>query len=92
MGREIRRVPPDWQHPKDEDGDHIPLFDESFRAAAQEWDTNARLWEQRLHPDQKGRADLEEMTYSDWSGDVPIGTRPRQHTTRYTRRLPRGLP
>lgn len=27
MGREIRRVPPGWEHPRDERGRHIPLFD-----------------------------------------------------------------
>lgn len=27
MGREVRRVPPDWQHPKDSDGRYIPLFE-----------------------------------------------------------------
>ncbi len=27
IGREIRRVPPDWEHPRDEQGRHIPLFD-----------------------------------------------------------------
>ena len=28
MGREVRKVPGDWQHPKDEKGHYIPLFDE----------------------------------------------------------------
>jgi len=27
IGREIRRVPPGWEHPRDEQGRHIPLFD-----------------------------------------------------------------
>jgi len=26
MGREVRMVPPDWQHPKDEQGNYIPMF------------------------------------------------------------------
>lgn len=25
MGREVRRVPKDWQHPKREDGSHVPM-------------------------------------------------------------------
>jgi hypothetical protein len=29
MGREIRSVPPDWEHPKDERGHHLPLHDET---------------------------------------------------------------
>ena len=27
MGREIRRVPLDWEHPRDARGRHVPLFD-----------------------------------------------------------------
>ncbi len=26
MSREVRRVPKDWQHPKDERGNYVPLF------------------------------------------------------------------
>ena len=26
MGREIRRVPANWQHPKDGHGDYIPMY------------------------------------------------------------------
>jgi len=29
IGREIRRVPPGWEHPRDERGSYIPLFDRS---------------------------------------------------------------
>lgn len=27
MGREVRRVPKDWEHPRDEDGNYIPMYD-----------------------------------------------------------------
>ena len=30
MGREVRRVPKNWQHPKDEDGEFVPLFREDM--------------------------------------------------------------
>jgi hypothetical protein len=34
MGREIRRVPANWEHPKDErDGGYIPMYDDDFDAA-----------------------------------------------------------
>lgn len=26
MSREVRRVPPDWEHPKNKKGEHIPLL------------------------------------------------------------------
>jgi len=38
MGREIRRVPPDWQHPKrDRSNDYQPLYDEDFESACRDW-------------------------------------------------------
>ena len=27
MSREVRRVPPDWQHPRDKQGHYVPLYD-----------------------------------------------------------------
>lgn len=29
MGREVRRVPKGWEHPRDENGNYIPLHDQS---------------------------------------------------------------
>ena len=37
MGREVRMVPPDWEHPKRENGRYIPLFDH-YKAALDEFD------------------------------------------------------
>jgi len=37
MGREIRRVPPDWEHPRDENGYFIPLFDKDYKTAGEDW-------------------------------------------------------
>lgn len=34
MGREVRRVPPGWVHPRDSSGQHMPLHD---RTADEEW-------------------------------------------------------
>ena len=39
MGREIRRVPLDWEHPTDISGRHIPIFDTYIG------DVNAEEWE-----------------------------------------------
>jgi hypothetical protein len=50
MGREIRRVPPDWTHPVNKYCPHIgnnphdggpcyhPLHDQDYESAAQEWE------------------------------------------------------
>ncbi len=54
MGREIRRVPKDWQHPKNSNGHHVPLFDSDGDPLdrIEEWFKEARLWEDGKHPDQ----------------------------------------
>ena len=37
MGREIRMVPPNWEHPKDDNGNDLPMFDEEYSVARKEW-------------------------------------------------------
>lgn len=58
MGREIRRVPPDWTHPRTRrfNGrvwveDYQPLFDKPFEAAAREWMDAAIAWDNGTDPD-----------------------------------------
>jgi len=36
MGREVRRVPADWQHPKNSKGRHTPLYDD-YRTNVEEF-------------------------------------------------------
>lgn len=45
MGREIRRVPPNWQHPLDERGRLQPMYDRTFADAAEEWKLEFEKWE-----------------------------------------------
>jgi len=52
MSREIRRVSPTWEHPKDQRGRYIPLYDQDYAAAAAEWWEDAVLWAKREHPGQ----------------------------------------
>lgn len=61
MGREIRRVPGDWEHPKythddatsrNQVGQYRPLYDQDFEAAAQEWLDEFDQWRAGTHPDQ----------------------------------------
>jgi|SRR5712675_695172 len=49
MGREIRRVPADWEHPRNDKGKFIPLFDEDYETAAIEWVANFELWQVGKH-------------------------------------------
>ncbi len=37
MGREIRKVPPNWEHPKNEHGELQPMYEQSYAEARQEW-------------------------------------------------------
>lgn len=50
MGREIRMVPPNWEHPKDESGRCHPMFDEEFLTAAREWLDACISWGNGTHP------------------------------------------
>ena len=45
MGREIRRVPPNWVHPKDDSGVDQPMFDMTFMDAAKQWKEDFAAWE-----------------------------------------------
>ena len=47
MGREVRRVPCNWVHPKDERGRHIPLFTD-FKKRAEQWDLGKIKWDEGL--------------------------------------------
>ncbi len=50
MGREVRRVPADWQHPKRKDGSYIPLLSRPPSG----WDEGKRQWEAGLVTDYRG--------------------------------------
>jgi hypothetical protein len=61
MGREIRKVPADWQHPRWTEDDALrpsligkfrPLFDEDYETAAEGWIVSFKLWCEGEHPDQ----------------------------------------
>lgn len=53
MGREIRRVPPDWEHPLAEwgpdKGRYRPMHDTPIEAAAQEWFAEWETWRRGEH-------------------------------------------
>ncbi|HEX9640586.1 MAG TPA: hypothetical protein VGB13_04660 [Candidatus Krumholzibacteria bacterium] len=50
MGREIRRVPPDWEHPRDPRGRYIPLSDgRDYHEDAALWLTELAAWEAGTH-------------------------------------------
>lgn len=79
MGREIRRVPADWEHPKISKPDwqtgqmvedYQPLFDRPFEIEAREWMDKAIAWDQGLDSD----CDKYKPThpfYWQWAGQPP---------------------
>jgi len=76
MGREVRMVPPDWQHPKKDDGRYRPLHVHDYEVARKEWDEGLTEWLQGraecsdggIRPDGY-RPDV--WGYIEWTGPCP---------------------
>lgn len=51
MGREIRRVVPNWMPPRDERGHFQPQYDKDFATAAKKWKDGFAAWERGERPD-----------------------------------------
>jgi hypothetical protein len=58
MGREIRRVPPNWEHPRytkenakrERDiGEYISMYDKTYAEAVKEWKEGYAAWEAGTH-------------------------------------------
>lgn len=82
MGREIRRVPPNWEHPKfteddaprsDVIGEYRPCYDDSFEKAAERWCRACAQWQRGEHEDQIKHPDLTKTDryYWQWAGPPP---------------------
>lgn len=77
MGREIRRVPPNWQHPTkmySSGPGYAPMLDETFEQACADWDEGARKWDagEDSGRAQYGKLDGDKfMPYSEWHGERP---------------------
>lgn len=78
MGREVRRVPADWQHPKKHTFDHRgqwverydPLLDGDWAQAAKEWDEEREKWERGEFPDYTSE-ECRSMPFDQYSGRRP---------------------
>ena len=87
MGREIRRVPPNWNHPKEQKYDpfrreteevYQPMRDEDFESAMKGWLSELELWLGgeflRVctdHPDLKYSPDEPYRAFYKWNGGAP---------------------
>lgn len=69
MGREVRMVPPDWRHPKNEKGNYIPMWARSYENAVRDWEAEdlpewiegARLWATGLVKSSRGTETIDEV-------------------------------
>jgi hypothetical protein len=75
MGREVRRVPPDWQHPKNANDRFIPLF-EGYKIA--QWYERKKKWDEGFQPDYHGGWEPKDqrwtekcMPFEDYAGPEP---------------------
>lgn len=62
MGREIRRVPLGWEHPRDSKGHYMPLYDQTYDEALAEWEAERLKCEQNPDPG---------YTFVEWYGEAP---------------------
>lgn len=78
MGREVRRVPKDWEHPKRANGRYQPLFGYSFSKCLDDWERNKIKWDEGLMDDYKGgwKEKTEDAlsceSFENWYGKKPI--------------------
>jgi hypothetical protein len=73
MGREIRKVPANWDHPKQAnhyDGRLQPMFKETFAEAAAEWKAAFAAWERGEHPDYCS-GESRDLEYWEYNGEPP---------------------
>lgn len=81
MGRQVRRVPREWEHPTDEDGDFIPLYDQSFADDLRDWSEARLQWERGFVRDYgldgfdrwepKPASALACESFEEWHGEKP---------------------
>ena len=60
MGRELRKVPANWEHPKNDDGRYHPMFNKFYGDSLKEWFKENTKWEKGTHPDLVKNPELKE--------------------------------
>lgn len=77
MGRKVRRVPKDWEHPKNVSGCYVPLRDGAeFARRIAQWDEEAQKWAEGFRSDSKGAwvplsEEQKGQPFSSWDGERP---------------------
>lgn len=70
----LRHVPANWEHPKNNHGKYIPMFDIYYGDALEEWLQNNEMWNNGTHPDLIENPKLKEKYpfYALWGSDAPV--------------------
>lgn len=73
MGKELRKVPENWEHPKRSDGKYQPMFEEYYGDALADWLKEHNAWMDGTHEDLIDRPELKEKYpfYALWGGNPP---------------------
>jgi hypothetical protein len=73
MGRELRKVPANWEHPKKANGNYHPMHEEYYGDALNEWLEENRKWTDGTHEDIVNDPDRkkEYPFYAMWNGTAP---------------------
>ncbi len=73
MGRELRKVPANWEHPKKDDGRYHPMYDEFYGDALNKWLEEHTKWLDGTHEDLKDKPERKEQYpfYAMWGGNPP---------------------
>ncbi len=74
MGRELAKVPENWEHPKSMRAwgkvDYHPMFRRSYAEALKEWQEDKAKWDRGEFPDYAD-ADSKLLSYEEWAGEAP---------------------
>ena len=80
MSREVRRVPPDWQHPKKPNGKYLKLCDD-YGTVSAAWDEGAAKWREGLcascdpaHPWMAITSEDRGKTFAEHNGERPVAS------------------
>ena len=73
MGRELRKVPANWEHPKKDDGKYQPMFNRYYGDELNEWFYGHQQWENSTHKDLVEQPELKEKYpfYAMYHGNPP---------------------
>lgn len=73
MGRKIRKVPANWEHPKKDNGSYQPMREEYYLDVLNEWLDDHNKWLDGTHEDLVKEPELKEKYpfYSMWGGNAP---------------------